>query len=412
MELRRSRRRWPTPLGDLLLAAVALAFLAALGWRFDRVTGIFALACIFFCVADSHFLLGSANHTYHEGTLYDAGWAVGMVLWSVAVRQRNDYLASARRRERSVVPIIMQPLSFMVTVFAVLIVAETSHVSDHLLAVGIALVAVLLRTMIMVRNLTQDKVAMREASMDKLTELPNRQGLLQNLRVLLHGEVDDGCALVLIGLSNLREITNAFGHEVGDQTVLSVAQRLNNVRRARGYLARLREDEFAMLASLDGDLTGGLTLANRALAIFAEPILIGELAINARAKIGVAQYPEHASNELDLLRLANDAMLHAVTVDSAIELSDANRTDLGRNRIILTKELRKALVTDELTCYYQPQIEIASGHVVGVEALLRWEHPVRGLVQPYQFLDIARETGQLSAVSRRVLHVVAAQSRA
>lgn len=400
------------PLGDLLLAAVVLAFLASLGWRFDRFTGIFALGCIFFFAADSHFLLLSATGTYHEGTLYDAGWVTGLLLWSLAIRQKHQYLSSARRGERSVVPIILQPVSFIVTVFAVLIVAETSHVSDHLLAVSIALVAVVLRTLIMIRNLTQEKVAMREAAIDHLTALPNRQGLLQNLRVLLNGEIDDGCALVLIGLSNLREITNAFGHDVGDLIVISIAQRIGEVRPEQGYLARLREDEFAMLSPLAGDPRAGVALAAQILATFAEPIVIGELAINARAKIGVAQYPEHATNELDLLRLANDAMLHAVSVDSSIELSDADRTDGGRNRIILTEELRKALTTDELVCYYQPQVEISTGRVVGVEALVRWEHPVRGLILPGQFLDIARETGQLAAVSRRVLNVVAAQSRA
>ena len=400
------------PIADLLLASVVFAFLASLGWRVDRFTGTFALGCVGFCVADSHYLLSSAAGTYREGTLFDAAWIVGLLLWTVAIRQDHHQLAPARRDEHDVMSILLQPLSFVVTVVAVLVVAEASHVSDHLMAVVIALIAVLLRVVIMMRTLSQEKAARRAAAIDKLTSLPNRLGLVESIREVIHSAGREQCALVLIGLSNLREITNAFGHEVGDQIVIAVASRLQALRPHAACLARLREDEFAIVQPLTSGASSALTLAHEVLATFTEPILVGDVAINARAKIGIAQYPDHAKNELDLLRLANDAMLYAVSVDSNIELSDADRTDIGRKRILLTEELRQALTTEELTCYYQPQVEITTGRIVGVEALLRWEHPVRGLIPPGDFLDIARETGQLAALSRRVIGVVIAQSAA
>jgi diguanylate cyclase (GGDEF)-like protein len=403
------------PVADLLLVSVVLAFLASLGWRVDRFTGTFALGCIGFCVADSHYLLLSAAGTYREGTLFDAGWIAGLLLWSVAIRQDHHSLAPARHDEHDehdTLSIVLQPLSFVVTVVAVLVVAEASHVSDHLMALAIALIAVLLRAVIMMRTLSQEKAARRAAAIDKVTGLPNRQGLIESIREVIDSDVRDKCALVLIGLSNLREITNAFGHEVGDQIVIAVANRLRRLEPNAACLARLREDEFAIVQALTSGASSALTLAHEVLATFTEPILVGDIAINARAKIGIAQYPDHAENELDLLRLANDAMLYAISVDSNIELSDADRTDIGRKRILLTEELRQALTTEELTCYYQPQVEITTGRIVGVEALLRWEHPVRGLIPPGDFLDIARETGQLVTLSRRVFDVVAAQSAA
>jgi diguanylate cyclase (GGDEF)-like protein len=400
------------PIADLLLAAVVLAFLASLGWRFDRFTGTIALGCLLFCVADSHYLLSSAAGTYREGTLFDAGWVAGLLLWSFAIRQDHHRLAISRHDEHDTLSILLQPLSFVVTVVTVLVVAEASHVSDHLMAFVIAMIAVLLRAVIMMRNLQQEKAARGASAIDKLTSLPNRQGLVENIRDVITTDQRDACALVLIGLSNLREITNAFGHEVGDQIVVAVAKRLSALLPNAAYLARLREDEFAIVQPVKNAASSGLSLAHEVLATFTEPILVGDIAINARAKIGIAQYPDHARNELDLLRLANDAMLYAVSVDTSIELSDIDRTDIGRKRILLTEELRKALTTEELTCYYQPQVEITTGRIVGVEALLRWEHPVRGLIPPGDFLDIARETGQLAALSRRVLNVVVAQCAA
>ncbi len=129
-----------------------------------------------------------------------------------------------------------------------------------------------------------------------------------------------------------------------------------------------------------------------------------------RTSIGIALFPEHAASEVDLLQHTEVALLRATSTGSRYEFYEAVGTDSGRSRLVLIEELRLATMSEQLVCYFQPKVELATGRVVGAEALVRWEHPRLGLLGPDDFLPLAREAQLLGAVFQRVLRVAVEQS--
>ncbi len=248
-----------------------------------------------------------------------------------------------------------------------------------------------------------------QAVHDALTGLPNRSLLHQRAERAFRG---DGLgAMLLIDLDRFKEVNDTLGHDYGDQLLVEVAARLAGAVRRGDTLARLGGDEFAVL--LDGLPHRGAVadLAGRLQDALREPFGLGGVAIELEASVGVAVYPDHGTTVSTLLQRADVAMYEAKRGRHGIVTYSPERDPYSADRLSLLAELRRAIEHDELVLHYQPKVALPAGDVIGVEALVRWQHPTRGLLAPDQFVPLAEHTGAVAGLTRWVVDHALAQQR-
>jgi diguanylate cyclase (GGDEF)-like protein len=252
-----------------------------------------------------------------------------------------------------------------------------------------------------------------QATHDALTGLSNRAELHEDGAKALANAGRDGslAALMLIDLDRFKEVNDTMGHEQGDRLLVDVAARLRQLLRGDDILARLGGDEFAVLAIVPhrGAVGEVATRLHRALAL---PFDVGGVAIELGASIGIALQPDHGEDVSTLLRHADVAMYEAKRAGSHIETYATSRDPYSAERLKLLGELRRALDHDELVLHFQPKVALSSGRVIGVEALVRWEHPERGLLGPHEFLGLAERTGLIADITRWVVDAAVRQCAA
>jgi diguanylate cyclase (GGDEF)-like protein len=252
-----------------------------------------------------------------------------------------------------------------------------------------------------------------QATHDTLTGLSNRAELHEHgARALATAARDDSlAALMLIDLDRFKEVNDTMGHEQGDRLLVDVAVRLRQLLRGDDILARLGGDEFAVLANVPhrGAVGEVATRLHRALAL---PFDVGGVAIELGASIGIALQPDHGEDVSTLLRHADVAMYEAKRAGSHIETYSTERDPYSAERLKLLGELRHALDNDELVLHFQPKVALSSGRVIGAEALVRWQHPERGLLGPHEFLGLAERTGLIGDITRWVLDAAVRQCAA
>ena len=244
---------------------------------------------------------------------------------------------------------------------------------------------------------------------DALTGLPNRRMLLSATEHALEG---DGAALLLLDLDRFKEINDSLGHHIGDQLLCEIGRRLAEVVPADSVVARLGGDEFAVLAPHLTDTDQALLLGSRVLQAFEAPFPVGELLLQVEPSIGVAVAPSDAADAASLLQRADVAMYDAKVTHASVAAyrpeSDVHTPD----RLQLLADLRAALNGGTgLRLAYQPISSVDTGRVLGVEALLRWDHPTRGLVAPADFVGAAEHTGLIRPLTQWVLDEALAQCR-
>jgi len=247
---------------------------------------------------------------------------------------------------------------------------------------------------------------------DVLTGLANRQLLLDRLlharaRLIRHG---GEIAVLFIDLDDFKTVNDSLGHSAGDEVLVAVARRLSATLRAADTVARLGGDEFAVLLH-DGDTDRAQATAGRILDALREPMVVGGRRLDVNASIGIAVADASTPAEL-VLRNADLAMYgakHAGKRRSAF--SDPSMHAEALSRLDLKADLERALDHDELYLVYQPVIYLGDGHVVGVEALLRWRHPQRGVLAPGEFIGLAEETGAIVPIGRWILDEACHQAR-
>jgi diguanylate cyclase (GGDEF)-like protein len=249
-----------------------------------------------------------------------------------------------------------------------------------------------------------------QAVHDSLTDLPNRTLLYRRAERALRGDAPG--AILLIDLDRFKEVNDTLGHDHGDEVLIEVAGRLEGALRRGDTLARLGGDEFAVL--LDGLPHRGAVadLAARLQDALRRPIAVRGVAIELEASIGVALYPEHGATVGELLQRADVAMYEAKRGRTGIATYSADRDTYSADRLGLLAELRRAIAEDELVLHYQPKVALGTGAVIGVEALVRWQHPTRGLLAPDQFVPLAERTGAVADLTRWVVDAAVAQHAA
>jgi diguanylate cyclase (GGDEF)-like protein len=242
------------------------------------------------------------------------------------------------------------------------------------------------------------------ATNDPLTELPNRSRLIERVRELLDSQ--DGpapVALLRVNIDGFEEINNALSYQKGDDLLRQFAQRLAVAVSDADMLARLDADEFALLF-VGRDLSQRVSEYARFIIDALEaPFAIDNLPLDVHASIGIALAPEHAGNAEDLLRRADMAMRAAKRATSGYSIYTAAIDQYDPHRLALMGELSFAIDHDELSLFYQPKVSFRTNQIVGVEALLRWQHPQRGMIPPDKFIPLAEKTGAIQRLTQWVL---------
>ena len=241
---------------------------------------------------------------------------------------------------------------------------------------------------------------------DPLTGLPNR--LLFNDRlenaIELAGRNGQHCLLLFLDLDGFKLINDTLGHAVGDQLLSQVGERLKNVLRSSDTIARVGGDEFVVLAgSANPDYA--VQLAQKILEQLRLPMPIAGQSISISGSLGIAIFPENGTDPQQLMRAADMAMYTAKAEGrNRYHFYAENMSKWAAERLDVEQGLRRAIVTNKLLVYYQPRVDLISRRIVGVEALVRWQHPTRGLVMPSDFIAIAEDSDLIEDLGRWVLH--------
>ncbi|HVA61765.1 MAG TPA: EAL domain-containing protein [Mycobacteriales bacterium] len=241
-----------------------------------------------------------------------------------------------------------------------------------------------------------------QAHHDALTGLPNRKLLLRRAGDAIERSERTGepVALFLLDLDRFKEVNDTLGHATGDALLQLVATRLSAALRPGDTVARLGGDEFAVLLPVVRGLPAAQAIADRVHRALVEPFGHQGMSFDIEGSLGIALYPAHAPDVATLMQRADVAMYLAKESGTGIEIYSADRDRHSPSRLGLSGDLRRALSSGELAMHYQPKVDMVTGAVTGVEALLRWCHPERGLLQPDDFLPLAESSGLM----RRITH--------
>ena len=254
----------------------------------------------------------------------------------------------------------------------------------------------------------------RLAMHDALTGLPNRLLAFDRLQQAVASGRRGGhsVAVVIVDLDRFKEVNDTLGHHHGDELLREIAQRLRAVLRAEDTVARLGGDEFAIVLTQVSNEEAAVAVVRKTLQQLERPVLLERLAVDIGASAGVAMFPAHGEDATQLLRRADIAMYRAKANRVGVSVYDPTLDDANGERLVLLGELRDAIATDGLGVAYQPKVDVATGAVVGAEALVRWTHPRHGAIGPDRFVPLAEHTGLIASLTDWVLHRAISDCRA
>ncbi len=268
-----------------------------------------------------------------------------------------------------------------------------------------------------VQNITQqhesEKKIHQLAYSDELTGLASRAYFHKYLEDVLKAahRRNERFALLFLDLDGFKDVNDSLGHDVGDILLKQIAQRLQDVLRENDFLSRLSGDEFCIIVDDICDQYDAANTASRCLESLNEPVKLGRQIVRPRCSIGIAYYPDDGEDSKSLLKAADSAMYAAKEAGKhRYVFYQPEFTEEAKHRLQIEQDLRLAIDNDELELYYQPQIDLGTGRMIGVEALVRWNHPTRGMVLPQEFIDIAERIGFIIALGQWVLKTACEQA--
>jgi diguanylate cyclase (GGDEF)-like protein len=240
---------------------------------------------------------------------------------------------------------------------------------------------------------------------DPLTDLPNRSLFHDRAQQAILAARRDGTrvALMILDLDRFKEVNDTLGHHNGDLLLQEIGARLGSELRDGDSVARLGGDEFGLLLPTFAEPSDALVVGEKVREALRQAFALQGVTLDLEASVGIALYPEHGQDVDMLLQRADVAMYVAKEDHTGCELYSAERDEYSPGRLALAAELRRALDERELVLHYQPIAELAHGQIVGVEALVRWQHPERGLLGPDEFVPLAERTGLIRELTLYVL---------
>jgi diguanylate cyclase (GGDEF)-like protein/PAS domain S-box-containing protein len=250
---------------------------------------------------------------------------------------------------------------------------------------------------------------------DALTNLPNRLLLAERLSASLARAQRSGTSVgvLYLDLDDFKHVNDTLGHEFGDLLLREMARRLPGAIRATDTVARLGGDEFIVVIDDVAEAQQAAQVAGKLLEAVSAPFELGGLDLRMNASIGIALGPQHGATSEDLLKAADAAMYRAKRMDGGnYQFFSSELTEQAMEQLTLKNALRHPNLGDQLVLHYQPQVSVKTGRIVGVEALVRWQHPTRGLLSPGQFIAIAESAALIHVIGEWVLRTGCAQAKA
>jgi len=253
------------------------------------------------------------------------------------------------------------------------------------------------------------------ARYDSLTGLANRSLFMSQLEHALgRASQSEGgtLAVFFVDLDHFKTINDTLGHDAGDELLKTMAARLTGLLRGADTVGRLGGDEFVILVDACADPSTLSKVASRVLTVLCEPLRLANRQVQISASVGISLYPADGSDAAGLLKCADTAMYQAKALGkNNFQFFTPQLAQRAARHFRLEGELREGIARGELRLHYQPKFDLASGRLSGMEALVRWQHPQRGLLLPAEFLDLAEESGQIAALDRWVLDQACQQLR-
>jgi len=262
-------------------------------------------------------------------------------------------------------------------------------------------------------NLQQEKNKLDyQAHHDALTGLPNRILFTDKLdNAIINAKQNaNKVALLFIDLDHFKEINDSLGHDVGDKILQTVTTRLKNILQDKDTLARLGGDEFTIILEDLTEAQDSSFIASKILKVLSEVIEIDERTLYVSSSIGISIYPDDGTSAQNLLKFADSAMYKAKDEGrNNYQYYNTKMTEMAFERIVMETSLRQALTKEEFVVYYQPQVDGQTNKLIGMEALVRWQHPTMGLVSPTKFIPLAETTGLIVELDRFVMRTAVKQ---
>ena len=383
------------PLIDVALGLMVVAQWALSSRSWGRATVGLILGFLALAIADSSLVLNLSLGTYEFSTILTIVWGAAFALIAdAAIAPRPPQVSVARRL----------PGAFLVASFLVaitLLLVRPMGVLGWAISIpaAVTLLATGARLAVALRESRQAGEAFQMAQTDDLTGLPNRRAVL---RVL-----DDGIAaqeplgLMLLDLDGFKEVNDTLGHSAGDTLLELVALRMRDSLPADIVLARIGGDEFAVVVR-DDDQLNLIELAQAIRQTLLAPAKVDGMDLAMHASLGITVREAADTRAADLLRRADVAMYEAKVTRAGAQLYDAQHDEFSRQRLRMGEELRRGLQKGHVVVWYQPKIDAVTQLVIGMEALVRWAHPERGMIPPLAFLSVARRSGLMQELSEVV----------
>ncbi|GAB7189493.1 hypothetical protein NUM3379_01990 [Kineococcus sp. NUM-3379] len=390
------------PAVDVIVLLALMAIIIWCGVRSDVRLWALTAALALSAAGDLGWVVALHTGEHAPGNPVDALWTASALVTAAAVWGPAP---RAGRLTVGVTRLLVPPTAVVLLCGLLLVVASVVPAPrTSLLLTGVALLLVVTRLALAYSELVPLASARRLSLTDELTGLGNRRALLAALAEVVQRE--EPACLLLLDLQRFKEVNDALGHSAGDELLRSVAARIRASARPGDVLARLGGDEFAVLLPRTG-LEQAVLLAHTLAAELAAQHVLAGAAVHVPADVGVAARPVHAASSDGLLRCADVAMYTAKRERSAVALFDESMDRRSGDRLRLVEELRQALSPGgdggSLVLHFQPKIDLATGAVAGAEALVRWQHPRLGLLDPTSFLGTAEQRGLMQTLTRQVL---------
>jgi diguanylate cyclase len=401
---------------DLLLLALGLRILLTASARPRYLQFLFAGVALYF-IADVVYALAILDGSYADGHPVDAGWIVGILLIGVAALHPSvaEPVATVEPSDARLSGPRLALLALAALIAPMILIVREIQAGDDLV-VGLVVEWTILFGLVMTRLVTNvhelaaslrqrrhlQKDLAHQAHHDPLTQLANR--LLFEVR-LAHAmaTTPETTALVFLDLDDFKTINDTLGHATGDELLRILAERVQRGTRSNDLAARLGGDEFAILVEDCVDAAMALNVAERALSVLRAPVELGERRLLVHASAGVV-LGMAGSTPTDLMRDADVAMYQAKAHGKdQVEAYEAAMHGRVTQSYELGTELANAIDTAAFVLHYQPAINLTTGAVVGAEALVRWNHPVRGLIGPGEFIPLAESSGLINKLGSWIL---------
>jgi diguanylate cyclase (GGDEF)-like protein len=390
------------PLLDVLLLLVTTAVLALFHWRPPFGLWCMAAGLILFSVADAIYLFAATNGWYESGGVNDGVWVLATLVIAFAP-------GWPRRPVGVALPawaLLGIPVIATLAALGLLVFDHEQNLHPVALFLAAATVVFALGRLIVTFNEANALAHSRELALtDELTGLANRRAFYETCQETLRASnlKHHSGALLLLDLDRFKEVNDSLGHHAGDDLLREVARRIRECLSTSDYIARLGGDEFAVLLDPTSP-DHAVSVADQVRRSLDEPFSVDGVMVKVDASVGVSLFPQHGSEVATLLRHSDIAMYKAKSHRSGVHLFESELDgEQGQERLRMLEELREAIRSRSLEVHYQPKIDTQTNAVNGVEALVRWNHPRRGLLFPDSFLQLAEDAGLMRDLTLAVL---------